>query len=122
MLCLLAFNFVFVLNQIIYVSKLDTNQKQQHEPCTIINIPFVYLRSPYSISGGSRTQSPQKIYALLKFGVQNILASQHLHGIKVPELLRSKMSSKTDSTSYNNELSFEKPLQLTKKSVLYHST
>ena len=65
---------MYVLNEIISVSKLDTNQKQQHEAiktCAITNKHMVYVRSPYSISGGSRTQAPQKIYVLLKFGVHN---------------------------------------------------
>ena len=90
--------------------KTSKNQKQQHEACTIINTLFMFLRSPYSISGGYRTQSSQKIYALLKFGVHNHSASQHHHGIKVQEFLGRKISWKTDSISYNNELSFEKLL------------
>ena len=51
-----------ILNEIMDVSQLDTNQKQQHEAIKNMRhqTHIVYLRSPYSISGGSRTHQHQK--------------------------------------------------------------
>ena len=51
-----------ILNEIIDVSQLDTNQKQKHEAIKTLasQTHMVYLRSPYSISGGSRTLEHHK--------------------------------------------------------------
>lgn len=58
------------------MSKLDTKQKQYQESCAITNNLTVYLRSPYSILGGSRTlQHHKKIVSLLSIEVHQ--PSQH---------------------------------------------
>ena len=63
-----------ILNEIMDVSQLDTNQKQQHEAIKNMHhkTHIVYLRSPYSISGRSRTQQHQEIMSLVSIKVINL--------------------------------------------------
>ena len=116
-----------VLNEIIYVSKLDTNQKAKtwsHQT------HIVYLRSPYSISSGSRTQSPQIIclYWVLRSSTFHLLKHCHESVLKQWEFDTHKFGrkcvQKPDSTSYINELSFEKSItsKISKiKAALYNN-
>ena len=59
----------------------------------------MYLRSPYSISSGSRTQAPQKIMILLITGV---------HHSSMSQLCRGNFSMRMSSeTSYTNSIALK---------------
>ena len=104
-----------VVNAIIYVSQLDTNHKQQHEVIKHMHhqTHIVYLRSPYSISGGSRTHQHHKNDIFIEywdhqpFIFYNIAMKAFSNNLKLA-IFGSKCSQKPDSTSSINELSIKK--------------
>ena len=103
-LCLLILNFMYaILNEIVDVSQLDTNQKAtiwSHKKHAPSQTHMVYLRSPYSISGESRTQVPKNV-SLLSTGVHHLSSFTTLP-LKLSQTMRIWRSQILETNVFKN--------------------